>query len=100
MLRSRQSLRWQPKRTTTARQGKLGSILLSYQSVPDGTYHMKIATSFAVPAFFCVTIFAAGSGLSAQQTPAHPSQATSQPGTYWSDQKLLDTVNTVAMGPR
>ena len=31
----------------------------------------------------------------AQQAPAHPSQAASQPGTYWSDQKILDTVNAV-----
>jgi peptidoglycan/xylan/chitin deacetylase (PgdA/CDA1 family) len=38
--------------------------------------------------------------LPAQQSPARPSQATSQPGTYWSDQKILDTVNAVAMGPK
>ncbi len=28
------------------------------------------------------------------------SQAATQPGTYWSDEKLLDTVNAVAMGPK
>ncbi len=38
--------------------------------------------------------------LQSQQTASHPSQATSQPGTYWSDQKILDTVNAVAMGPK
>src|SRR5580692_3356810 len=38
--------------------------------------------------------------LPAQQSPARPSQATSQPGTYWSDQKILDTVNALAMGPK
>ena len=35
-----------------------------------------------------------------QQSTAHPNQATSQPGTYWSDQKILDTVNAVAMGSK
>jgi peptidoglycan/xylan/chitin deacetylase (PgdA/CDA1 family) len=35
----------------------------------------------------------------AQQAPAHPSQAVSQPGTYWTDEKILSTVNAVAMGP-
>jgi len=41
-----------------------------------------------------------GSSLPAQQPPPKPSQAVSQPGTYWSDEKLLDTVNAVAMGPK
>lgn len=30
----------------------------------------------------------------------HPKQAVSQPGTFWDDQKLLDTVHAVAMGPK
>jgi peptidoglycan/xylan/chitin deacetylase (PgdA/CDA1 family) len=37
--------------------------------------------------------------LSAQEQ-RHPSQAVTQPGTLWSDQKILDTVNAVSMGPR
>jgi peptidoglycan-N-acetylglucosamine deacetylase len=41
---------------------------------------------------------------SAIHSPAqtrHPgeSQATTQPGTLWSDEKILDTVNAVSMGP-
>ncbi len=48
----------------------------------------------------CLSCLAGSSHLSAQQTPAHPSQAVSQPGTYWSDQKLLETVNAVSMGPK
>jgi len=34
------------------------------------------------------------------QQHAATSQQASQPGTFWSDQKLLDTVNAVAMGPK
>jgi peptidoglycan-N-acetylglucosamine deacetylase len=30
----------------------------------------------------------------------HPKQAVSQPGTFWDDQKLLDTVHAVAMGQK
>jgi peptidoglycan/xylan/chitin deacetylase (PgdA/CDA1 family) len=46
-----------------------------------------------------VLIFFSASGLHAQQTTGHPTQEASQPGTYWSDQKIQDTVNAVAMGP-
>ena len=35
-----------------------------------------------------------------QEPVAKPSQAVSQPGTYWSDDKILSTVNAVAMGPK
>jgi peptidoglycan/xylan/chitin deacetylase (PgdA/CDA1 family) len=38
--------------------------------------------------------------LCAQRSPTRPSQETSQPGTFWSDEKLLDTVNAVSMGPK
>ena len=50
--------------------------------------------------FIPFTLLLGAVHLAAQQTPAHPSQATSQPGTYWSDEKILDTVHAVAMGPR
>ena len=49
---------------------------------------------------FVALLFLCASCLTAQQSPARPSQATSQPGTFWSDQKILDTVNAVAMGPK
>ena len=49
---------------------------------------------------FVVLFSLCASCLTAQQNPSRPSQATSQPGTYWSDQKILDTVNAVAMGPK
>jgi peptidoglycan/xylan/chitin deacetylase (PgdA/CDA1 family) len=39
-------------------------------------------------------------GVAAQQSATHPSQAESQPGTLWSDEKLEATVNAVAMGPK
>ena len=55
--------------------------------------------SAQVPAFV-VLLSLCASCLTAQQNPSRPSQATSQPGTYWSDQKILDTVNAVAMGPK
>ncbi len=35
----------------------------------------------------------------AQQPPVKPTQAQTQPGTFWSDEKILDTVHAVAMGP-
>src|ERR1700723_1530961 len=56
-------------------------------------------TSAQLPVFV-VLLSLCASCLTAQQSPARPSQATSQPGTYWSDQKILDTVNAVAMGPK
>jgi peptidoglycan-N-acetylglucosamine deacetylase len=40
------------------------------------------------------------SRVEAQQTQSKPSQAVSQPGTYWSDDKIFATVNAVAMGPK
>jgi peptidoglycan-N-acetylglucosamine deacetylase len=55
--------------------------------------------SAAIPILVALFLFCA-SCLPAQQSPVRPSQATSQPGTYWSDQKILDTVNAVAMGPK
>ncbi len=48
--------------------------------------------------YLCAVWFGFALQLAAQSTPAQ-GQAASQPGTYWSDQKLLDTVNAVAMGP-
>jgi peptidoglycan/xylan/chitin deacetylase (PgdA/CDA1 family) len=38
-------------------------------------------------------------GAWAQQPAPRPSQLVSQPGTFWSDPKILATVNAVAMGP-
>jgi len=38
--------------------------------------------------------------LIAQQNQPHQAQAVSQPGTLWSDQKIQDTVQAVAMGPK
>jgi peptidoglycan/xylan/chitin deacetylase (PgdA/CDA1 family) len=55
---------------------------------------ISAATRFLCAALLC------SSSMVAQQPPAHPAQAASQPGTFWSDQKLLDTVNAVAMGPK
>src|SRR5579863_7578117 len=47
-----------------------------------------------------VTALATFSTAHAQQTQAKPSQAQSQPGTFWDDEKIFDTVNAVAMGPK
>ena len=60
---------------------------------------MKIALRTPLNALFLLSLLCAAR-LSAQQltNPRQP-QAVSQPGTYWSDQQLLDTVNAVAMGP-
>jgi peptidoglycan/xylan/chitin deacetylase (PgdA/CDA1 family) len=49
---------------------------------------------------FALSLSVAPLTLPAQQPATHPSQAASQPGTYWSDQKIIDTVNAVSMGPR
>jgi peptidoglycan-N-acetylglucosamine deacetylase len=53
----------------------------------------RVAAFFGIAALLCLL------HLHAQQPPAHPSQAVSQPGTYWTDEKILSTVNAVAMGP-
>jgi peptidoglycan-N-acetylglucosamine deacetylase len=37
---------------------------------------------------------------SAQSRSAGESQATTQPGTLWSDEKILETVHAVSMGPK
>src|SRR5215469_5827492 len=37
---------------------------------------------------------------SAQQRRARQPQEVTQPGTLWSDEKILDTVNAVSMGPK
>ncbi len=59
---------------------------------------MRVSALARNAARFCFVapVFAALS-LSAQHKS---SQATSQPGTLWSDQKILDTVNAVSMGPK
>ena len=45
-------------------------------------------------------LVASSLALSAQESPrARQPQAETQPGTLWSNQKILDTVNTVSMGP-
>jgi peptidoglycan-N-acetylglucosamine deacetylase len=36
----------------------------------------------------------------AQHRRPGETQATTQPGTYWSDEKILNTVNAVSMGPK
>ena len=59
---------------------------------------MSRLSSSALP-YLSAALLLLGAQLSAQ-TPAHQSQAESQPGTFWSDEKLLDTVNAVAMGPK
>ena len=46
----------------------------------------------------CAASLSVALQLAAQSSPVK-GQAASQPGTFWSDQKLLDTVNAVAMGP-
>lgn len=52
-------------------------------------------------ALFLVTAGPLGSQQSqAPPPPAKPSQAVSQPGTYWSNQKILETVNHVGMGAK
>jgi peptidoglycan-N-acetylglucosamine deacetylase len=54
----------------------------------------------AVSSLVCASLLFGSRCLSAQQTTPKPAQAVSQPGTFWPDQKLLDTVNTVAMGQK
>jgi peptidoglycan/xylan/chitin deacetylase (PgdA/CDA1 family) len=56
----------------------------------------SVRTALIFSAFSLIS----GVPLRAQQPPAHPSQAVSQPGTYWTDEKILSTVNAVAMGPK
>jgi len=52
------------------------------------TCHRKPALLFALTALLCSL------PLGAQQKP----QSVTQPGTYWSDQKILETVGAVSMG--
>lgn len=47
-----------------------------------------------------IFFLAYAASLAAQQSATHPSQAESQPGTFWSDEKIEATVNAVAMGPK
>jgi peptidoglycan-N-acetylglucosamine deacetylase len=47
-----------------------------------------------------VVALAASLHAGAQQSGGKQPQAQSQPGTYWTDDKLLATVNAVAMGPK
>jgi peptidoglycan/xylan/chitin deacetylase (PgdA/CDA1 family) len=54
----------------------------------------------AVSSLVCASLLFGSRCLSAQQTTQKPAQSVSQPGTFWPDQKLLDTVNTVAMGQK
>jgi peptidoglycan/xylan/chitin deacetylase (PgdA/CDA1 family) len=54
---------------------------------------------FAGMCFFCGAALHGTLNAQAQAGSPRPSQAASQPGTYWSDQKFLDTVNAVAVGP-
>jgi peptidoglycan/xylan/chitin deacetylase (PgdA/CDA1 family) len=60
----------------------------------------RMRNLLSLPALFGAAVGLSAIPMHAQQTPAHPSQATSQPGTYWSDQRILETVNAVAMGPK
>jgi len=60
---------------------------------------MRIPTSARVAAQqFAVVCFLCAPHLFAQQL--QNSQKASQPGTFWSDDKIMATVNAVAMGPR
>ena len=61
---------------------------------------MRIAAFSRLPAqLLCLTcLFTAIHG-PAQSLHPGESQATTQPGTLWSDEKILDTVNAVSMGP-
>lgn len=54
----------------------------------------------ALPVVLVTLMLAADAVLAAQQPAAKPSQAQSQPGTYWDDGKIFATVNAVAMGPK
>ncbi len=47
----------------------------------------------------CLTALLSAAPASAQRRREGATQATTQPGTLWDDQKLIDTVNAVAMGP-
>jgi peptidoglycan/xylan/chitin deacetylase (PgdA/CDA1 family) len=47
----------------------------------------------------CLTCLFSAIHSPAQRRRQAESQATTQPGTLWSDEKLLDTVNAVSMGP-
>jgi peptidoglycan/xylan/chitin deacetylase (PgdA/CDA1 family) len=61
---------------------------------------MRIAAFSRLPAqLLCLTcLFTAIHG-PAQSLHPGESQATTQPGTLWSDEKIIDTVNAVSMGP-
>jgi len=58
-----------------------------------------IRRPLSIAAFVSAIALVSATRLPAQQ-PTRNSQAATQPGTYWSDEKLLETVNAVAMGPR
>jgi peptidoglycan/xylan/chitin deacetylase (PgdA/CDA1 family) len=63
---------------------------------------MRIAAIPGCNALRIVPVFLllSATGLAAQQGAPRPSQAKSQPGTYWSDEKIEDTVNAVSMGEK
>jgi peptidoglycan-N-acetylglucosamine deacetylase len=58
------------------------------------------ATGPLSAAFVGFVTLAANLAVGAQQPPAKPAQVVSQPGTHWTDEKILSTVNAVAMGPK
>ncbi len=58
-----------------------------------------IAASRSAAQLLCLTCLFCTIQSSAQRRRGGESQATTQPGTLWSDDKLLDTVNAVSMGP-
>src|SRR5580698_1136954 len=58
------------------------------------------AVSRSVFLLLGLTCFFSTLPISAQRNRAREPQAISQPGTLWSDEKLLETVNAVSMGPK
>jgi peptidoglycan/xylan/chitin deacetylase (PgdA/CDA1 family) len=61
---------------------------------------MRMAAFSRLPVqLLCLACFFSTIHSQAQHRRPDESQATTQPGTLWSDEKILDTVNAVSMGP-